>query len=239
MSASKIKSKIAKKSAKKAPAKVAKPASKAPKAKAASRAPAKPASQAKVKSATKAAKSTTSALVATKTAPKGSKKSSLSANKENANRRLIPLTADLDVDIALPVRAPVEAPVIEKVRGPIKRRPALTGKQLRELENILLSDRRQHLRTTANLEESLASERESSDGSGDMADASGDVASMESATLLASHSSRALMEIDSALRRLHQSPEYFGVCEVSGEAIPYERLEVVPAARTTAKNSRY
>lgn len=128
-------------------------------------------------------------------------------------------------------------PVVSKAL-PEKRRPALTKSQLKELESVLMSERREHQRSSAGLEETLSSERENPDGSGDMADASGDVATLESATLLASHSSRALMEIDFALRRLRQNPEFFGVCEVSGEPIPFERLAVVPTARTTARNSR-
>jgi RNA polymerase-binding transcription factor DksA len=44
--------------------------------------------------------------------------------------------------------------------------------------------------------------------------------------------SRELAEIDAALDRLHRSPDRFGVCEHTGEAIPFERLDVIPRART-------
>jgi DnaK suppressor protein len=41
-----------------------------------------------------------------------------------------------------------------------------------------------------------------------------------------------LAEIDAALDRLYQQPERFGICEDTGEEIPYERLELIPWART-------
>ena len=41
-----------------------------------------------------------------------------------------------------------------------------------------------------------------------------------------------LAEIDAALERLIGSPEQFGLDELTGEAIPFARLEVIPWART-------
>jgi RNA polymerase-binding transcription factor DksA len=43
---------------------------------------------------------------------------------------------------------------------------------------------------------------------------------------------RRLFEIDAALDRLHRAPERFGVCEDTGKDIPFERLDVIPWART-------
>jgi DnaK suppressor protein len=50
--------------------------------------------------------------------------------------------------------------------------------------------------------------------------------------------SRELAEIDAALERLYKTPEKFGICEDTGADIPYERLEIIPWARTCeqAKN---
>ena len=48
----------------------------------------------------------------------------------------------------------------------------------------------------------------------------------------ATRMSRELAEIDAALDRLHRSPERFGVCEDTGQPIPFERLDVIPWART-------
>jgi RNA polymerase-binding transcription factor DksA len=44
--------------------------------------------------------------------------------------------------------------------------------------------------------------------------------------------SRELAQIDDALERLYRTPEQFGVCEDSGRDIPYERLVIIPWART-------
>ena len=44
--------------------------------------------------------------------------------------------------------------------------------------------------------------------------------------------SRALAEIDDALDRLVRTPEKYGVCEATGEPIPFERLDLIPWART-------
>jgi DnaK suppressor protein len=45
-----------------------------------------------------------------------------------------------------------------------------------------------------------------------------------------------LYEIDAALERLYTAPEKFGICEVGGEEIPSERLDVVPWARTCIRH---
>jgi RNA polymerase-binding transcription factor DksA len=52
-----------------------------------------------------------------------------------------------------------------------------------------------------------------------------DFASVETTTLL---------EIDAALERLRDDPARFGVDEVTGEPIPFERLDLVPWARRRA-----
>jgi DnaK suppressor protein len=44
--------------------------------------------------------------------------------------------------------------------------------------------------------------------------------------------SRELAEIDAALERMIQSPEKFGICEDTGAEIPYERLDLIPWARS-------
>jgi RNA polymerase-binding transcription factor DksA len=48
----------------------------------------------------------------------------------------------------------------------------------------------------------------------------------------AARASRELSDIDSALERLYKTPDKFGLCEESGREIPYERLVVIPWART-------
>lgn len=46
--------------------------------------------------------------------------------------------------------------------------------------------------------------------------------------------SRELADIGDALERLVQTPEQFGVCEDTGVEIPFERLDIIPWARTCA-----
>jgi RNA polymerase-binding transcription factor DksA len=47
----------------------------------------------------------------------------------------------------------------------------------------------------------------------------------------ATRASRELTEIDAALERLYKSPAQFGLCD-DGREIPFERLEIIPWART-------
>jgi RNA polymerase-binding transcription factor DksA len=41
-----------------------------------------------------------------------------------------------------------------------------------------------------------------------------------------------LADIEAALDRLYRTPERFGICEETGQPIPFERLDIVPWART-------
>jgi len=47
--------------------------------------------------------------------------------------------------------------------------------------------------------------------------------------------SQELAEIDAALERLKKTPEKFGICEDTGKDIPFERLDIIPWARTCEK----
>ena len=44
--------------------------------------------------------------------------------------------------------------------------------------------------------------------------------------------SNELAEIDAALARLYANPDAFGRCEATGRDIPFERLDIIPWART-------
>ncbi|TVP84159.1 MAG: molecular chaperone DnaK [Alkalicoccus sp.] len=44
-----------------------------------------------------------------------------------------------------------------------------------------------------------------------------------------------LHDVEEALAKIEEGT--YGICEVSGEEIPFERLEAVPTARTTVENS--
>ena len=45
-------------------------------------------------------------------------------------------------------------------------------------------------------------------------------------------------EIDGALERLYRDPKRFGVCERTGEPIPFARLDLIPWARTCDQERR-
>ncbi|MBA3553650.1 MAG: TraR/DksA C4-type zinc finger protein [Gemmatimonadales bacterium] len=65
-----------------------------------------------------------------------------------------------------------------------------------------------------------------------MADHGTDTYDQEMGAMLAQRASRELEEIDDALHRLVETPDRFGICENTGEAIPFERLDLIPWART-------
>ena len=44
--------------------------------------------------------------------------------------------------------------------------------------------------------------------------------------------SNELAEIDAALEKLYSAPESFGRCEDTGRDIPFERLDIIPWAKT-------
>lgn len=44
-----------------------------------------------------------------------------------------------------------------------------------------------------------------------------------------------LAEIDAALERLYSAPEEFGICDDTGRQIPFERLKMIPWARTCSE----
>jgi RNA polymerase-binding transcription factor DksA len=48
----------------------------------------------------------------------------------------------------------------------------------------------------------------------------------------AANSTRISRELAAALDRLYRNPEQFGVCQETGVPIPYERLDLIPWART-------
>jgi len=48
----------------------------------------------------------------------------------------------------------------------------------------------------------------------------------------ATRTSEELAEIDAALARLYSKPDQFGICEDTGQEIPFARLKIIPWART-------
>jgi DnaK suppressor protein len=54
----------------------------------------------------------------------------------------------------------------------------------------------------------------------------------------ATRTSREFAEIEAALERLYARPDRFGICEDTGQQIPFERLEIIPWARTCLEAER-
>jgi RNA polymerase-binding transcription factor DksA len=115
---------------------------------------------------------------------------------------------------------------------------ALSKTQREHLERRLKEERARALRTL-NRSVDYSSDESEQDRAGDlsavplhMADRGTDTMREEIDATNATRVSRELTEIDAALERLYRTPEKFGVCESTGEDIPFERLDIIPWART-------
>ena len=114
----------------------------------------------------------------------------------------------------------------------------LTEKQRMHLERRLHEERERVVRDLNRLVGDLSDGTEQ-DRSSDLtkvpfhpADLGTDTIDTEIAASNATRESDELEQIDTALERLVKTPERFGICEDTGEKIPFERLEVIPWART-------
>lgn len=115
---------------------------------------------------------------------------------------------------------------------------SLTARQRAHLERRLHVERARALEA---LNRSVAEDRADTgeERSGDVsampthqADLGTDTMQQELEASNATRISEELADIDAALERLLHTPEQFGICEETGQQIPYERLEIVPWART-------
>lgn len=113
----------------------------------------------------------------------------------------------------------------------------LTATQLQHLETRLHEERTrlvEQLNTFGEEESSDTSENLAGDLSKfptHPADLGTDVVAEEVETSIATRASAEISEIDAALERIVSSPMTFGVDEETGEAIPFERLDLIPYAR--------
>ena len=119
----------------------------------------------------------------------------------------------------------------------------LTATQRRHLADRLQEERARALRTInrAIADHSDADEQERDGDLSTMplhpADLGTDAMQAELDASNATRVSRELAEIDAAIARLQETPEKYGICEDTGEDIPYERLELIPWARTRVDRS--
>jgi len=135
-------------------------------------------------------------------------------------------------------RYPSKVVEVEQERPAAFMTSPLTDEERDTLRQILLSDRARTMRSMTSLADTFSSHSMRVDSTGDMADVSSDVANLESATLISDRTSMVMQQIDAAIRRLTETPERFGICEVSGQPIPFSRLEVDPTVRTRREFSR-
>jgi DnaK suppressor protein len=113
----------------------------------------------------------------------------------------------------------------------------MTEEQRKHLEKRLLEER---ARVIGSLEQYRARSRDTaSDQAGDishypfhLADEGTDTMEEELDASEAARETRELSEIDDALRRLYHEPNRFGRDERTGGEIPFERLDIIPWART-------
>ena len=114
----------------------------------------------------------------------------------------------------------------------------LTATQREHLEERLREEHTRVLRDLRRLTADL-SDGDGQDRAGDLtkvpfhrADLGTDTIEQELAASNVTRESRELEAIEAALDRLYRTPDKFGVCEDTGQPIPYERLDVIPWART-------
>jgi DnaK suppressor protein len=113
----------------------------------------------------------------------------------------------------------------------------LTTDQLAHLERRLVEERELLLGPLREFVDA-DSEFEADEPAGDLskmplhpADLGTATQNQELEATLATRRSSELAEIDAALERLTASPDTFGFDEQTGDAIPFERLDVIPWAR--------
>jgi RNA polymerase-binding transcription factor len=121
---------------------------------------------------------------------------------------------------------------------------SLTANQRETLERRLQEERTRALRMlNRDVAESAGSTEQ--DRAGDLsvvplhpADLGTDTIDTEVELSNATRISNELAEIDAALERLYSAPDGFGICADTGQPIPFERLRIVPWARTCAQAER-
>lgn len=119
---------------------------------------------------------------------------------------------------------------------------SLTDDQRRHLESRLQEERERAQSIIRRYDESEGANPTTSDGDNSrypfhLADQGTDSFDQELTSQLAERASRDLAEIDAALQRLYEAPERFGLSELTGEPIAFERLDLIPWARIAADES--
>lgn len=115
----------------------------------------------------------------------------------------------------------------------------MTDEQRKHLEQRLLEERKRVTDVLARYAAQHEDTESESDAAGDithiplhMADQGTDTMQQELDAVMVDRETRNLNEIDAALQRMYHDPDHFGICERTGAEIPFERLDIVPWART-------
>jgi RNA polymerase-binding transcription factor DksA len=115
---------------------------------------------------------------------------------------------------------------------------SLTVEQRTHLEHRLRDERERTVQLLNGIA-AVRGEMSQQDEAGDLslmpshlADLGTDTMNQELDESNAARASQELSDIDAALERLYKTPDKFGLCEESGREIPFERLVVIPWART-------
>lgn len=118
----------------------------------------------------------------------------------------------------------------------------MTEDQKRHLEKRLLEERG---RSMEKMKQLGAEIRDDADLAGELAsipqhlaDRGSETIEEETDLMLLSTEGRRLDDINRALRKLYNEPEQFGTCEVCGNEIQFERLDLVPWARLCLDHQR-
>jgi RNA polymerase-binding transcription factor DksA len=116
-------------------------------------------------------------------------------------------------------------------------------KELAYFEKRLMDERKRAMKQLQQWDDSMRSTIQNADGdlsaySFHMADQGTDAMEREKAFLFASKEGRYLWHVNQALRRLYKTPELYGICEMTGERIEYDRLDALPHARLSYKAKR-
>ncbi len=141
-----------------------------------------------------------------------------------------PAAKDAPAKKAAPAKAAAPAPA--KKAAPVKLSPFLDKQRMRllVLKDTLLDS------MNGVAKDSLRSRAEGSEASAfgmHQADAGSDAYDRDFALSLLSQEQDSLYEIDEALKRVENGT--YGVCEISGKAIPHARLEALPFTRYTVE----
>lgn len=110
---------------------------------------------------------------------------------------------------------------------------ALTDKQIEEFKQRLLQMRQQILRVVQATAHEALSADERSGYSQHMADEGTDEFERTISLEVSGCEYKVLQQIERALQKITENT--YGICDVSGEAIPMARLEAIPYANMTVK----